>query len=106
MNVGGAMRWEDRAALSYYGAAPIFNGAVVEYDPNRPIYDKARAYYEFWTSYRTRLFNKVGVRFQLNVKNPFEDGRLQPFVYNPDGTPWNYRIVDPRQFILTATFDL
>jgi hypothetical protein len=40
------------------------------------------------------------------VKNPFEDGRLQPFVYNPDGTPWNYRIVDPRQFILTATFDL
>ena len=24
----------------------------------------------------------------------------------PDGTAWNYRIIDPRQFILTATFDL
>ena len=27
------------------------------------------------------------------------------FAY-PDGTPWTYRIVDPRQFILSATFEL
>ena len=106
VSIGGAMRWEDRAALGYYGDAPIFNGAVVSYDPSRPIYDKARAHVDVWTSYRTRLFNKVGVRLQLNIRNPFEDGRLQPFVYNPDGTPWNYRIVDPRQFVLSATFDL
>jgi hypothetical protein len=25
---------------------------------------------------------------------------------NPDGAPFAYRIIDPRQFILTATFDL
>jgi hypothetical protein len=106
VSLGGSMRWEDRAALGYYGDAPIFNGAVVSYDPSRPIYDKARAYYEIWGSYRTRLFNKTNLRVQLNVKNPFENGRLQPFVYNPDGVPWNYRIIDPRQFILTATFDL
>ena len=31
---------------------------------------------------------------------------FQAFVFNPDGTPWNYRIVDPRRFILSATFDL
>ena len=54
-----------------------------------------------------RLFDeKTRCRLQLNVRNVFENGRLQPFVYNPDGTPWNYRIIDPRQFILTATFDL
>lgn len=107
LSLGGSFRWESRARLGYYGAAPIFNGAVVEYDPTRPIYDKGRSYVEFWTTYRMKLFNdRVGARIQLNVKNPFENGRIQPFVYNPDGVPWNYRIVDPRQFILTATFDL
>jgi hypothetical protein len=35
-----------------------------------------------------------------------EDGRLQPIAYNPDDQAWNYRITDPRQFILPATFAL
>ena len=45
-------------------------------------------------------------RLQLNVTNVLEDGRLQAVAVNPDGAPWAFRIVDPRQFILTATFDL
>ena len=39
----------------------------------------------------------------------FEDydmGRLQPIAINPDGVPYAYRIVDPRQFIPSASFDL
>jgi hypothetical protein len=43
---------------------------------------------------------------QLNVKNVQEGGRLQAVSAFPDGTPNAYRIVDPRLFILTATFDL
>jgi hypothetical protein len=43
---------------------------------------------------------------QLNVKNVQEGGRLQPIRAFPDGTPNSYRIVEPRLFILTATFDL
>ena len=35
-----------------------------------------------------------------------ENGRLQAITVNPDGQPSSYRIIDPRQFILTATFDL
>jgi len=42
----------------------------------------------------------------LNVRNVQEGGRLQPISAYPDGTPNAYRIVDPRQFILTMTFDL
>jgi hypothetical protein len=58
-------------------------------------------------AYRTRMFsNKVGTTIQLNVRNVQENGRLQPISAYPDGTPNGYRIVDPRQFILTATFDL
>ena len=43
---------------------------------------------------------------QLNVNNVFENGHLQPVAVNPDGTPWAFRIVDPRQFILSVKFDL
>ena len=50
--------------------------------------------------------NKVRGRVQLNVRDALENGRLQRIAVNPDGTPWNYRIIDPRQFILTTTFDL
>jgi hypothetical protein len=35
-----------------------------------------------------------------------EGGRLQPIKANPDGRANAYRIVDPRQFIVSATFDL
>jgi hypothetical protein len=33
-------------------------------------------------------------------------GRLQPLAVNPDGRPWAYRIIDPRQFVFSATFSL
>jgi len=41
-----------------------------------------------------------------NVRNVFESGRLQRVAVNPDGGAWAYRIIDPRQFIWTATFSL
>ena len=62
---------------------------------------------DLFVSHRIRLFNnKVSANLQLNVRNAFEGGRLQAIGVNPDGTPYNFRIIDPRQFILTATFDL
>jgi hypothetical protein len=64
-------------------------------------------YGDLFVAYRTRLFaDRVNATFQLNVRNLQESGRLQPISAYPDGTPNGYRIVDPRQFILTATFDL
>ena len=58
------------------------------------------------TTYWQQLSNRVGATFQLNARNIQEDGRLQPVAAFPDGTPSAYRIVDPRQFIFTVTFDL
>jgi hypothetical protein len=58
-------------------------------------------------SYKVKLFGgKVPASFQLNVRNLTEGGRLQPVNAYPDGTINTYRIIDPRQFILSATFDL
>jgi outer membrane receptor protein involved in Fe transport len=104
--VGGALRWEDKGAIGYYGVQQL-PAVITDLDPNRPIYDKARLYADAFVAYRTRMFsNKVGATFQLNVRNIQENGRLQAISAFPDGTPNGYRIVDPRQFILSATFDL
>ena len=114
VNVGGAVRWEDRAAIGYYGVQKL-PAIITDLDPNNPVYDKSNLgggirgnyYFDAFLGYRMRLWaNKVGATFQLNVRNLQEKGRLQPIAVFPDGTPSAYRIVDPRQFIFSATFDL
>ena len=49
--------------------------------------------------------NKVGLKVQLNVDNVLENGSLMPVAVNYDGSPYAFRIVDPRRFILSAAFD-
>jgi hypothetical protein len=105
-NVGGALRWEDRAAIGYYGVEQ-FPAIITALDPNRPIFDQPNLYVDAFVGYRTRLFaDKVTATFQLNARNLTEDGRLQRINAYPDGTPSAFRIVDRRQFILSAAFDL
>ena len=107
LDVGGAFRWEDKANIGYYGAAPDPDGVVRNYDANRPIWDTTRYYIDLSAGYNLRLYSgKVRCRLQVNVKNIFEGGRLQAVAMNPDGTPYAFRIVDPRQFLFSATFDL
>ena len=112
VSIGGAVRWEDKGSIGFYGAAPSklpgsFNGVVLELDPNRPIWDPARFYFDLSAGYRFKLFNdKVRANVQLNVRNAFEDGRLQAVAANPDGSIYAWRIVEPRRFILSASFDL
>ena len=107
LDVGGAFRWEGRASIGFFGAAPDADGIVRNYDPNRPIWDKARYYVDLSAGYNLRFFkDKVRTRLQLNVRNVFENGRLQTVAVNPDGSPYAFRIIDPRQFILSAKFDL
>ena len=106
IDVGGGFHWEDKAVIGYLGGTPDSDGPIRELDPNKPVYDKARYSVDLMAGYEVKLFSgKVSTRLQLNVNNVFEDGRLQPIAVNPDGTPWAFRIIDPRQFVLTATFD-
>ena len=104
-NVGGALRWEDKGAIGYWGKQQV-PSAITEYDPYRPLYDRAHLYVDGFAGYRTRLFrNKVGATFQFNVRDLTEGGRLQPIVADPDGSIAAWRIVSRRQFIFTTTFD-
>lgn len=111
VTIGGSQRWEDKAVIGYYGRASgvnLYAGQPVMdiADVSRPIYDSANYYTDLWVSYRRKLFDdRVGMRIQLNIANVFESGGLRPVAVNYDGTPYSFRIIDPRQYTLTATFD-
>ncbi|MEO6246036.1 MAG: hypothetical protein ABIQ12_11450, partial [Opitutaceae bacterium] len=107
--VGGGVRWESKGAIGFYGV-PI-NGvieAAEELDPKRPIWDKAHAYFDGFVSYQARFYgDKIRARFQLNVRNLQEShARLQAVGAYPNGQGHTFRIVDPRAFVFTTTFDL
>lgn len=106
ITVGGSTRWEDKGAIGFRGTqqAPAI---ITTLDPNKPIWDKAHTYFDAFVAYRTKLFSdKVGLTLQLNARNLTEGGRLQPVAVEADGRVIAYRIIDPRLFILTATFSL
>ena len=105
-SVGGALRWESQASIGYYGVE-TYPAVITRLDPNRPIFDHPRTYVDLNAAYQTRMFkDKVGATFRLNIRNVQESGRLQAIGAFPNGVINSYRIVDPRQFILSAAFDL
>ena len=84
-----------------------YTGTVLFLDTNKPIWDKARSYLDLSAGYKFRfLGDKVRSKVQLNIRDVMEGGRLQAVGVNPDGQPYAYRIINPRQFILSASFDL
>ena len=104
--VGGAYRWASKAAIGYYGF-PDSTGVISTLDKTKPFFDEPVGHLDLNASYRTKLFgNRIGTTFQLNVKDATENGHLQGYAINPDGRYWAYRIIDPRQIIFTASFDL
>jgi len=106
-SVGGVERWEDKSIIGYYGKASGANGTQMDVsDTTKPIYDSANFYTDLWVSYTRKVFSdKVRMKLQLNVANVFENGGLQTVSVNYDGSPYAFRIIDPRQFILQASFD-
>ncbi len=108
LSVSGAVRWESKGALGYYGI-PVNGdiGAATALDPNRPIWDSDHLYLDGGLSYSTRVYrDKWRARFQLNVRNLQESGRLQKIGAYPDGRAHTFRIVEPRTFIFTTSLDL
>ncbi|OYU99530.1 MAG: hypothetical protein CFE26_25510, partial [Verrucomicrobiales bacterium VVV1] len=115
MSVGGSVRWSDKGSIGFYGLGydpakdlTLASNRILQLDPHRPSYSPAAPYVDLFVSYRTKLFgDRVRANFQLNVKNVQESGGgLQATGAFFDGRPSTYRIVDPRQFILSASFDL
>jgi outer membrane receptor protein involved in Fe transport len=106
LSVVGAVRWQGRAAIGYHGLQQL-PAVITQYDANHPVYDSQHYYFDGGLSYRVRLFaDKINTTFQLNVRNIQDNSHLQAIGAYPDGTPNTYRIVDPREFIFEARFEL
>lgn len=107
--IGGAERWESRAAIGFFGKVgdPINSPTVINLnDVTRPVYDSGNFYTDLWVSYSRRIYrDKISWKIQLNCENATEGGRLMPTQVNFDGTPWAFRIIDSRKFTLTSTFN-
>ena len=97
-----------RAAIGFFGKVgdPVGSPTVINVaDPTRPVYDHGNFYTDLGIGFSKRVFNdKVNWRVQLNINNVFENGRLMPTALNFDGSPWSFRIIDPRQFVLSSSF--
>jgi hypothetical protein len=108
VSVGGSERWESKAAIGFFGKVgdPINSPTVINLnDITRPVYDSGNYYTDLWIAYSRKICrDRIGWKIQLNVNNALENGRLMPTQVNFDGTPWAFRIIDPRQFILQTTF--
>ena len=105
--IGGSLRWVDKAAIGFYGVQSM-PATITALDVNKPIYAPAQKFIDLFVTYNTKMFHdKIRAKFQLNVKNVMENGgELRMTQAFPDGTGLAYRIIDPRQFILSASFDL
>lgn len=113
-SVGGSYRWQDKAVAGYeslfdpatYSHPTPTTANVVFPDLTKPIYTPSIDSVDLWASYKMRTWSdKVGLKVQLNVRDVFESGGLQAVVYNQDASPAQYRIVDPRSWFVTTTFD-
>ena len=112
LRIGGGASWASKAAIGTKYATPEFDLTTNAYlvrriDPSALYYDDPVFTANAFASYAFKL-NKGRIRssVQLNVQNMLEDGRLQPVAVRTDGTPWAFRIVDPRLFQLTFNFEL
>jgi hypothetical protein len=108
--IGGALRYQTPAAIGYLGAAPDASalGAIDGLQAFSPINSKEVVHQDMWISYRTRLpflDQRVRMKVQFNVKDIWSDGYLQTVGVNPDGSPQAFRIIPPRIYYLTTTFD-
>ncbi len=105
--LGGGQRWEDKSIIGYYGKSSGTSGAQIDVsDITRPIYSGANSYTDLWVSYSRKIWSgKVGMKMQVNVSNVFENGYLQTVGVNYDGSPFSFRIIDPRLIRFSTTFD-
>ena len=100
-SVGGAQRWESKAAVGFLGkvgdartAPTVINVA----DPTKPVYDQGNFYTDVWVSYSRRILKeRYGLKVQLNVNN-----LLDVKVDVGNSYTWA-RYTEPRQFVTTFT---
>ncbi len=102
VNAGGAVRWQDKAAIGYY---PTYNSDAKIWvtDVGNPIYAPSEINYDAWIGYERKLTRKIVWSVQLNGHNLFASKKLIPIMANPDGSVAQVRIPAETTWELTNT---
>ncbi len=106
LSIGGGFRYRSGAAIGF-PLKTINAGASTEqqvFDVQNPFVTGSEFYADFMLSYQRRLFNRLGWKAQINVRNLFDRGGFFPLDTLSDGTRGAVSSVRPRQIILTSTF--
>lgn len=102
VTVGGALRWQDKAAVGYESLS-VVAGAVTP-DLDKPLFDSAQLNGDAWVAYEKSLNNRIDWKVQLNVRNLIGDRDYIPVLINPDGRTAVVRNSNPKEFYLTNSF--
>jgi hypothetical protein len=98
--VGGALRWQDKAAI---GAGLREVDGVIVPDYEKPIYGPSETNIDAWINYNTTVMDDIGLRLQLRVRNLNKgSGDFIPLKANPDGEVALWRIGAPMYVELSA----
>ena len=102
VGLGGAIRWQSKAATGYPLAANSLGVATP--DLTRPFWAPSTWNGDIWVSYRRKILkDKIDWSIQLNVRNAIGDNDIIPVATNPDGRLAVFRNPNPREVFLTNT---
>ncbi|MBM3842859.1 MAG: hypothetical protein FJ381_02555 [Verrucomicrobia bacterium] len=101
IGIGGAARWESKAATGYQ--TYLIDGNVPVPDVRRPFFDDGLFSADAFASYERRLFGRYQWRIQFNVRNLVAETSDIPVKTNPDGQVAVIRIPNPRVWYLTSS---
>ena len=105
VNVGGALRWQDRVAIGYKSISATVNGKVLNtYDIENPVYGPSDTKVDLWLGYERKLTEHLNWRIQLNVRNVLGKNELIPTGMLPDGTFATYSIREGLSWTVTNSF--
>jgi outer membrane receptor protein involved in Fe transport len=101
--LGGALRWQDRAAIGY-PVRILPDGSGVS-DVTRPFFGPKETNIDGWIGYSRKLTEKIRWSAQLNVRNIGVGNRLIPVNAQPNGSYNTMRIAEPQTWLLTNSFE-
>lgn len=102
-SVGGAVRWQDSAAIGYGQLVDPDAGVIPDLD--QPFFGSEEWNGDVWAAYERPIMENVAWKIQLNIRNAFGDDSLIPVRSNPDGSIPVVRIPNETFWYITNTLE-
>jgi|GEM_PF-2354389 len=107
LNVGGALRWQDEAAVGHPVIAEDVNGVrtPVGFEYDNPFTTGKELDIDVWVGYKTKVLNdRFDMNVSLNVRNLTDNEGFTPIKRNELGQGVIYKIDQGPSYFLTTKF--